>query len=134
MRGYSLVALIFAREVSDPLTSLVKDIDKQLEEAAAQRIGARKLGVYVVFCNNDPTLKQQLQALLAKEKFKHVVLCTDDAEGPRAYRVAREAETTAVIYVNSNRVMANFPLKKGELNEDKAKEITQELTKVLPRK
>ena len=52
MDGYGLVALIFAREVSDPLISLVKAIDKQLEE----KIAASK----------DPKEKKALAALLGK--------------------------------------------------------------------
>jgi len=116
------------------LTSLVKAIDKQLDEASPRRTGTRKLGVYVIFCSDDTSMKARLQDWLAKEKIKHVVVCLESAAGPANYRVAKEADTTAVIYVNSNRVMANFPLRKGELTEEKAKEITQELSRVLPKK
>ena len=36
MGGYDLVALIFAREISDPLTSLVKKIDQRLDAIAGK--------------------------------------------------------------------------------------------------
>lgn len=54
MGGYDLVALIFARDISDPLTSLVKAVDEQLDVAAASRRGPNKLGVFVVFLSDDP--------------------------------------------------------------------------------
>ena len=60
MGGHDLVALIFAREVSDSLTSLVKTIDKQLQESTARRTGGNRLGVFVVVCSDDPGLKGDL--------------------------------------------------------------------------
>ena len=134
MGGYDLVALIFAREVSDPLTSLVKRIDHRLNGPNARRRGADKLGVFVVFCNDDAGLQRQLEALAEKERLKHVVLCAHKSGGPPRYRVAREADVTVVIYEDSERVAANFPLKKGGLNEDKTAEVLRALTRALPRK
>jgi hypothetical protein len=131
--GYSVAALIFAREVSDPLTSLVKQIDKQLAGTPAPRPGMRKPGVFVVLCNDDAGMRKQFQGLIAKEGIKHVVLCTTDSEGPKNYRLAREAAQTVVIYKGAQVVSANYPLKKGELNEKKAKEIRKALADVLPR-
>ncbi len=129
-----MTALIFAREVSGPLTGLVKTIDKQLDEASARKKKAERLGVFVVFCSDDAGMKQKLQDLAASEKLKHVVLCTTKPAGPPRYRVAREADLTVVVYGESEDVTANFPLKKGELNEDRTKAIVKALTQVLPRK
>ena len=123
------------REVSDPLTSLVKNIDKQLEEAAAVSPTPRKRGIYVIFCNDDPDQTKQLKAWIADEKLKHVVICKEEAAGPERYRVAGEADLTAVVYAG-NRVKANIPLRciEGELNENSAAEITKALSQVLPKK
>jgi hypothetical protein len=131
--GYDLVALIFAREISDPLTSLVKAIDKQLEESSARRQGQPRLGVFVVFCSDDPGLQEQLQKLIAKESLRHVVLSlsAQKAKGPPRYRVAREAELTVVIYEDHSQVMANFVLDSENLTADRAREIIQSLRKVL---
>ena len=79
MQGYGLNAVIFARAISDPLTSLVKQMDRHLEEAA-RRNGSAPLGVFVVICNDDPGLQQKLQALAGKEGLKRVVLCATNAE------------------------------------------------------
>jgi hypothetical protein len=132
--GYELVALIFAREVNDSLTSLVKTIDKQLNDASVGRNGHDRLGVFVVFCGDDPNLRQQLESMVAREGLKQVVLSTHDSAGPAKYRVAREAELTAVIYDNHSRVASNFAFENGDLEPESAQAILQALTRVLPRK
>ena len=134
MGGYDLVALIFAREVSDPLTSLVKTIDKQLQESSARRKGGNKLGVHVVFCSDDPNLQQQLQNLIAKEGLKNIVisLSANKSQGPPRYRVAREAELTVVVYEGRRRVAANFVLDSVDLTADRTSDIMKALRKVLP--
>jgi len=113
------------------LTGLVKTIDKQLQETRA--IGTRSLGVYVIFCNNDPKMKERLESLITKEEWKQVVICTHDPKTPSKYQVAEEADLTVVVYEN-RRVSANFPLRKGALDDNKVKEIRNALTRVLPRK
>jgi hypothetical protein len=130
--GYELVALIFVNEVSDPLTSLVKQIDKQLETAPHDGNSA-KLGVFIVFCNDNGSLNQQLKDLVARERLQHVVLCTTNAPPPR-YRVANEAELTVAIYEDHAHVSANIPVRKGSLNGQKAEEIIRALARALPKK
>jgi len=131
--NYGLNAVIFAREVNGPLTSLVKQMDRRLEEAA-RRTGSENLGVFIVFCNDDPGLRQRLQDLAGKEGLKHVVLCATNSAGPPRYRLAREAELTALIYGGGpRRVAANVPLRKGELDEKRAKAILNALNQVLPK-
>ena len=114
------------------MTSLVKTLDKQLDEMAT-RPGHDRPGVWVIFCNDDAGMQQKLKDLIAKEGVKQVVLSTHGAAGPKRYAVAPEADVTVVIY-NNKKVTANFPLKKGGLGKDKAREITKALTQVLPRK
>lgn len=63
-----------------------------------------------------------------------MVLATTSAQGPPRYRVAKEADLTVVIYENHNRVSANFPLRIGDLTEDRAEDIVDALIRVLPKK
>lgn len=122
------------REVSDPLTSLVKQIDEQLAGRPSLTNRDKKLGVFVIFCSDDPRLGQQLKDLLAKEKLKNVVLCTTTPGGPPRYRVAKEADLTAAIYNDRRRVVANFALEKGGLDANKTKAILGAIGQVLPAK
>jgi hypothetical protein len=56
---------------------------------------------------------------------------------PKDYEVAKEADVTVVIYNVSRRgqqkVMANFALRLGELDEAKADAIVKALSDVLPK-
>jgi hypothetical protein len=120
--------MIFAREISGPLTSLVKKID----EATVKNSDA-KMGSFVVFCSDDDGLEKKLQELAAKEKFKETILAIDSPDGPAKYKVAKSADITVVLY-NEHKVEVNFALKKGELNEKKIEEIIKALPKILPKK
>jgi hypothetical protein len=134
VNGYNLVALIFAREVSDNLTSLVKTIDKQIGESSVRNKAAGKLGVFVIFCSDDPGLQKQLENLIAKQGLKNIVisLSADKSAGPRRYKIAKEADVTVVVYDKGARVVTNYVLDSDDLTANKAKDIVRSLKKVLP--
>ena len=119
------------RDTSDPLTSLVKRIDRRL---AAAGKSARPQGVYVIFVNNADGLDKRLRAMAEKAGLKHVSLCIGTP--PKNYEVSGEADVTVVIYRIGRRrlepVTANFALRKGELNEAKTDAIVKALSAVLP--
>ena len=102
--------MIFAREVSDNLTSLVKKID-----AETAKNSDKKLCSFVVFLNDDESTGEKLKTLAEKEGIKKCVLALDNVGGPKAYNVAKDAEVTVVMY-NKRKVESNFAFKKGELN------------------
>src|SRR5260370_19630362 len=81
------VAMIFAREVSDPLTSLVKKID-----AATFKNSDSKMGSFVVFLNDEIGREHVLKHLADEEKLKHIVLTIDYTSRPPKYKVAKEAD------------------------------------------
>ena len=130
MRGYDLVALIFVRENSDPLTSLVKRIDKELVEVSAGRTGTKR-GVFVVYCNSSPGINDQLKALVAQENLKQIVLCSTTAEGPKRYNIDTDAAMTVVIYDGKRTVTTNHALKPGELNETRVDAIVKGVADML---
>src|ERR1700687_5533326 len=101
--------MIFAREISDSLTGLVKKID------AATVANARdSMGSFVVFCSDDDSLEKKLEALAKKEGIKKCTLTTDSPAGPGNYNIAKEADITVVLYVDRN-VKVNYAFKKGQL-------------------
>ena len=128
MNGGNPVAMIFAREVSDPLTSLVKQIDK-----ATDANKKAKMGSFVVFCNDDEGLEGKLKELAKKEKIEHTVLSIDNPAGPQKYKVAKDADVTVVLY-NHQKVAANYAFKKGELKDKDIEQIVGDLSKILPEK
>src|SRR5438876_867708 len=120
--------MIFAREISDPLTSLVKKIDT----ATAQH-NSCKMGSFIVFCSDEEGLEAKLKDLAKKEKLDHIVLTIDNPQGPPKYKVAKDADVTVVLYENRE-VKANHAFKKGELVEQDIDKIVSEVAKILPAK
>lgn len=130
MRGYDLVALIFVREVNDPLTGLVKRIDQELGEVPTGRNGIKR-GVFVIYCNNSPSINDQLKTLAARDSLKQIVLCSTSAEGPKRYNIAPSADMTVVVYDSNRKVTSNRVLKPGALNDAKTAEIVKEIRDML---
>src|SRR5262245_39018726 len=98
--------MIFAREVSDSLTSLVKAID-----AATVKNSSCKMGSFVVFCNDDEDLKDKLKAVAEKADLKKCVLSIDKPDGPPKYEVAKDADITVILYTKQQ-VKVNHAFKK----------------------
>ena len=120
--------MIFAREVSDPLTSLVKKID-----AATAKNSDCRMGSFVVFLSDDEGLEKKLKELAKKDKIEHTVLSIDNPAGPRGYGIAKDADVTVVLYTNRT-VKANYAFKKGEMKEADVEKIVGDVSKILPTK
>jgi quercetin dioxygenase-like cupin family protein len=126
--GANPVALIFARQVSDPLTSLVQKIDAE----TARNKGAR-MGSFVVFLSDDEKLERGLEALAKKEGIKNTILALDSPAGPRHYKLAKDADITVILYVRQ-KIVANHMFKTGELNAEAIDAIFADVPKLLPAK
>ena len=120
--------MIFARENSDALTSLVKKID-----AATAQNKSKHMGSFVVFLSNEEGLEKKLKEMAEKEGLKKIVLSIDNPAGPTGYKVAKNADVTVVLYVDRT-VKANHAFKKGELNEAAINSVVADVSKILPRK
>src|SRR3954471_6641032 len=99
--------MIFARDVSDNLTSLVKKLDK----AAADSKG--KMGAFVVFCNDDEKLEEKLKDLAKKEGLKNCVLAIDTKQAGPYDNFDKDADISVMLYVQ-RKVKVNHSYKKGE--------------------
>jgi hypothetical protein len=124
--GANPVAMIFAREVSPTLTTLIKKIDA----ATAEHQGAH-LGSFVVFLKYQEAMARQLKQLADKEGIQHTVLSLDAPAGPQGYRVSKNADVTVVLYTKRT-VKANYAFRKGELTEKDVTQIVADLSKILP--
>jgi hypothetical protein len=120
--------MIFAREVNDSLTSLVKKID-----AATEKNRSCRMGSFVVFCSDEEGLKKKLEALAKNEKLKRTVLTIDNPAGPEGYDVAKDADVTVILYVGQT-VKVNRAYKKGELTEGEVNRLLSELPKITEKK
>jgi hypothetical protein len=120
------VAMIFAREPSKPLTTLIKKVD----EATAKN-SACKMGSFVVFLSDDEGLEAKLKDLAEKEKINHTILSIDNPAGPKGYNVAKDADVTVVLYTDRT-VKANYAFKKGGLQDKNIDTIVTDIKKILP--
>ena len=115
------------------MTGLVKKIEQKLEAVTAKT--PRALGVYVLFDSNVAGLDKRIRETAEKEGLKRVSLCI--GAPPENYEVSKDAEVTVVVYSvarrNQQKVMANFALRKGELNEAKIDAIVKAVGEVLPK-
>ncbi len=118
--------MIFAREITDDLTSLVKKIDAETGKNKSARMGS-----FVVFLSNDEGMEEKLKDLVKKEGLKHTILTLDNPAGPRAYNITKDADVTVVLY-NKRTVKANHAYKKGEFKAKDIGTITKDISKILP--
>ena len=117
--------MIFAREISDPLTSLVKQID-----SATASHADKKMGSFVVVLSDTKDLDKTLADLGKKEKIEHTILSVDTPEGPKGYKVDKDADVTVVLYVKRH-VKVNHAFHKGELNASGIEKIMADVPKIL---
>ena len=119
--------MIFAREISDNLTSLVKKID-----AATAKNSKARMGSFVVVCNDDEKTEDQLKALAKKEGLKKTVLTlVDKKSGPEGYKLDPKADITVVLY-SRRKTKAQFAYAKGEMKSKDVDAIIEALPKILP--
>jgi hypothetical protein len=127
--GGNPVVMIFAREVTPELTKLIKRVDQ-----ATAKHKDEEMGSFVVFCNGDKQLQDQLKDVARDQDLKHLVLSTwDNADGPPKYRVNKGADVTVVLYTGLV-VKANHAYAKGELSDKDVDGIVGEVSKILPQK
>src|SRR5438128_564085 len=120
--------MIFAREISDPLTSLVKKIDEATEKNSGSRMGS-----FVVFTSVEEGLDKKLKELASNEKIKKTVLCIDNPAGPKGTKLSKDADVTVVLYVGKQ-TKVNYAFKKGEMTDADVDKIVANLSKILPEK
>jgi hypothetical protein len=128
MYGNHPVVAIFARDVDDALTGLVKKVD----EATAKNADAN-MASWVVFCNDDKGLEKKLKALIDKEKIQKTLLATADSAGPGDYNIAKDADVTVLLYVKKT-VKVNYAFKKGQMTDKDVEKVLADLSKILPDK
>jgi hypothetical protein len=126
--GVNPVAMVFARDLSQPLERLIKQLD-----AAAAKHQAQEMGAFVVFLSDNAKLEEKLKAAAKKLKLKQVVLSTFDPAGPEGFEVSADADVTVVLY-REFIVKANHAFRKGELTEKRAGKILADVPRILVNK
>jgi hypothetical protein len=123
--GANPVAMIFAREASEPLVRLIARLD-----AATAKHRDQDMGSFVVFLSDQEGLSQRLKEIARKQSLKHLVLSIHDPTPPDGFEVSSEADVTVVLY-REFKVLANHAFRKGELSDAAAEKILADVPKIL---
>jgi hypothetical protein len=118
------VVCVFARKTSEPLASLVKQIDAKIGEKD-------ELKSFVVIMTKDGEKAGEALKKLAKEaSVKNVPLTMiGEKDGPPDYEISADADVTVLMW-NQGKVKVNFAYK-GELTEKDVETIVSGIPKLL---
>jgi hypothetical protein len=121
---------IQAREITDNLTSLVKQIDSLVDDAADRSRGSKH--AFVVLLTGDPDAAEEKLAKFAKHyEIKNTPLTVfDGISGPPGYKIAKDAEVTVMMW-SGQKVDVNHAFAKGELDAAAVKTIVADAKKHL---
>ena len=115
---------VFARKTTEPLASLVKQID--------EKIGANgKLkGFVVILPGKGDKPAGGLTQLATQAGIKHVPLTIGEGpDGPPDYEIAKDADVTVLMW-NGHKVKATRAFK-GELTDEDVRTVMGDIPKVL---
>jgi hypothetical protein len=119
--------MIFAREINDGLTSLVKKLDA---DVAANR-KEKKMAAFVVFLmEGEDKAEENIKKWQADNGIKNVSLAIDNPAGPRGYNIAKEADFT-VVYYNKRKIEVNHAFKKSDFDVKTAEKVAGDVSKII---
>jgi hypothetical protein len=118
------VVCVFTRKTSEPLTSLVKQIDKKIGES-------RQLKSFVVITTQQKDKTAAELRRLAKDSgIKNVPLTMfGDPGGPPDYELSKNADVTVLMW-KGHKVKVNHAYK-GELTDKDVQAIVADIPKLL---
>lgn len=118
---------IFAREITDDLASLVKQVDDVVAKNADKKMAA----FLVVLADDTDVVAVKLEELAKKHGIKNVPLTIFEGEsGPDSYKIAKDADVTVLMWLKRD-VKVNHALKKGKLDAEATKRIIADTKAVL---
>lgn len=118
---------MIARDLTDDLTGLVKAIDSKVGENKS-----KKMAAFAVILTDDPDkIEPKLEALAKDKEIKNTPLTLmESAAGPPAYKIAKDADVTVMLWVGG-KVVANHAFPKGKLNKAAIDKIVDDTAKIL---
>jgi hypothetical protein len=118
------VVCVFARKTSEPLASLVKQIDEKIGDN-----GALKSFVVLVPKKGDEPAGS-LKKLAKDAGIKHVPLTVGESpDGPPDYEIAKNADITVLMW-RAGTVKVNHAFR-GELTDKNVRAIVTDIRKIL---
>lgn len=121
-------AIVFAKSLSDPLAKLMAKLE-------AARPAKNDLGYKTWLTQTAKVADLDALAKWAQDKgLKGVpVGAFEDADGPPAYKLAKDADVTVMLFVKE-RVVANFAFRAGELDDAAIETVLKSVPKLFDAK
>jgi hypothetical protein len=120
------VVCVFARKTSEPLASLVKQIDAKIGENGE----LKSFVVLIPRKQKGEVPADDLRKLAEKAGIKHVPLTIGESpDGPPDYEIARDADITVLMW-NGQKVKVNRAFK-GELTDADVRTIVADIPRLL---
>jgi len=116
------VVLIFSQKADDNLAGLVKAIDEVQKNNS--NLGTVVVGVSGVEAADFEKLQET-------HKLTTPLTVAVDKDGPKAYKLNKEAGVTVLVYTTGGKVAKNFAFKDTKAAAEKAKEIADAAKDVL---
>ena len=119
------VAMVFAREPSTEVVQLMKKLD-----AAAKKHGEAMRST-AIFLTDDKKVPEKLKEVAGKEKLENTIVRTFEADGPKNYNMAKDADVTVLLFTDRV-VKANHAFRKGKLQEKEIDAVVADVAKIVP--
>jgi hypothetical protein len=128
--GDKPAVLVFARTPSKELGELVAALDKAVAEAKNAPLRG-----WVTFLSDEQTkMDPKVVAWGQQHAIKTMPLGVfEDADGPPAYRLAKDADATVLMFVKQ-KVVANFAFRAGEMTAKAREQVVKTLPKLVAAK
>jgi hypothetical protein len=118
------VVCVFARNTSEPLASLVKQIDRKIGENSELK------SFVVIVPKNGEKPADALKKLAEQAGIEHVPLTVGESpDGPPDYEIAKKADVTVLMW-RRHKVKVNHAFK-GDLTEQDIQTIVADIPKLL---
>ena len=118
---------IFTRSLSDTLASLVRQVDKKVDEHADEKL----IGFVVLLTDDPDQAETDLKAFAKKHKIKNVPLTYfDGVAGPAKYNIAKNADVTVNLW-RERSSKANHAFAKDKLTKKAVKKVVADVPKIL---
>jgi hypothetical protein len=108
--------LIFSTKADENLASLVKAVDEI--QKSNEKLGTVVVGVSGVEASD-------LEKLQETHKLTTPLTIAEDKDGPKAYKLNKEAAVTVLVYQKGGKIAKNFAFADSKAAAAKAKEIAE---------
>ena len=125
--GAQPVVSIFARKMDDNVTKLIK----QLDAVVGKNRDSRMAAFVVLLADDQKAAQATLKKAADTHGIKHTPLTVfENSDGPGKYRIARDADVTVLMWVESD-VKVYHAYGTGSLNSETIAKIVKDTSKIL---